>query len=154
MATESITEEDISSPQPPDSAPHLVQRMVHPALLQGAKMMNLGSAAQRFGSENLVLSPQNQERRSSLENTPGGWSEGQRAPFSLAEAMQAARRLNMEQPSVSSKTEDTTAVMSTDLERDFSGLWKLGSRTLLPSSVLESLLISIFFALSELSSTG
>ena len=36
----------------------------------------------------------------------------------------------------------------------FSGLWKLGSRTLLPSSVLESLLISIFFALSEFSSTG
>ena len=44
---------------PVDTAPHLAQRMVHPALLQGSRMMNLGSAAQRFGSENIVLSPKN-----------------------------------------------------------------------------------------------
>ena len=114
-------------------APHLAQRMVHPALLQGANMMNLGSAARRFGSENIVISPSNQERRSSVENTPPGPSEGQR-PFSLAEAMQAARRLNMDQPrqqfqqNVDSKNDtendiamndDNLAVNSTDLERDF-----------------------------------
>ena len=80
---------------PVDTAPHLAQRMVHPALLQGSRMMNLGSAAQRFGSENIVLSPKNLSRRSSLESTPTAPQESQR-PFSLAEAMQAARRLNME----------------------------------------------------------
>ena len=68
------------------TAPHLAKRMVHPALLHGSKMMNLGSAAQRFGSENLVLSPKNISRRSSLEGTPTASQEAQR-PYSLAEAM-------------------------------------------------------------------
>ena len=70
--------------------------MVHPALLQGTKIMNLGSAAQRFGSENIVISPKNLSRRSSLESTPTGSQDGPR-PFSLAEAMQAARKLNLDQ---------------------------------------------------------
>ena len=76
------------------SSPHS-QRMVHPAMLQSSKMMNLGSAAQRFGSENIVLSPKNLSRRSSLENTPTSSQDTPR-PFSLAEAMQAARRLNLD----------------------------------------------------------
>ena len=79
-----------------NTAPHLAKRMVHPALLHGSKMMNLGSAAQRFGSENIVLSPKNISRRSSLEGTPTASQEPQR-PYSLAEAMQAARKLNLEQ---------------------------------------------------------
>ena len=79
-----------------NTAPHLAKRMVHPALLHGSKMMNLGSAAQRFGSENIVLSPKNTSRRSSLEGTPTASQEPQR-PYSLAEAMQAARKLNLEQ---------------------------------------------------------
>ena len=61
--------------------------------------MNLGGAAQIFGSENLVLSPKQLSRRSSLESSPVGAAgqEGTAAPrpFSLAEAMQAARRLNL-----------------------------------------------------------
>ena len=82
---------------PKSPAPHLTPRMVHPAMLQTSKMMNLGNAAQIFGSENLqVLSPKNSSRRSSLENTPSTLHEAQR-PFSLAEAMQAARRLNLDQ---------------------------------------------------------
>ena len=91
-----LTPEKQTNSQPLETAPHLAQRMVHPALLQGAKIMNLGSAAQRFGSENIVLSPQSLSRRSSLESTPSGSSDSQRA-FSLAEAMQAARRLNVDQ---------------------------------------------------------
>ena len=78
---------------------HLTPRMVHPAMLQGSKLMNLGGAAQIFGSENLVLSPKQLSRRSSLESSPvgAGGQEGTAAPrpFSLAEAMQAARRLNL-----------------------------------------------------------
>ena len=92
-----------STPTPTDMpkspAPHLTPRMVHPAMLQTSKLMNLGNAAQIFGSENFcsqVLSPKNLSRRSSLENTPTGPQEAQR-PFSLAEAMQAARRLNLDQ---------------------------------------------------------
>merc|ERR1712168_1124378 len=84
---------------PKSPAPHLTPRMVHPAMLQTSKLMNLGNAAQIFGSENFcsqVLSPKNLSRRSSLENTPTGPQEAQR-PFSLAEAMQAARRLNLDQ---------------------------------------------------------
>eukprot|EP00090_Calanus_glacialis_P002090 TRINITY_DN11563_c0_g1_i1.p1 TRINITY_DN11563_c0_g1~~TRINITY_DN11563_c0_g1_i1.p1 ORF type:complete len:2112 (+),score=439.27 TRINITY_DN11563_c0_g1_i1:899-6337(+) len=84
---------------PKSPAPPLTPRMVHPAMLQTSKLMNLGNAAQIFGSENFcsqVLSPKNLSRRSSLENTPTGPQEAHR-PFSLAEAMQAARRLNLDQ---------------------------------------------------------
>ena len=81
-----------------DSSAHLTERMLHPAMLQSSKLMNLGSAAQIFGSEKIVLSPKNLSRRSSLENTPTATQDTPR-PFSLAEAMQAARKLNLDPPS-------------------------------------------------------
>ena len=125
-----LTPEKQPNSQPVEPAPHLAQRMVHPALLPGgAKIMNLGSAAQRFGSENIVLSPQSQARRSSLENTPSERQSDSQRPFSLAEAMQAARRLNVEQPRLASQEadqdditlhdhNDDVAVNSTDVKRN------------------------------------
>ena len=112
--------------KPFEQAPHLAQRMVHPALLQGSKIMNLGGAAQRFGSENIVLSPKTLSRRSSLENTPTApqaQSESQR-PFSLAEAMRAARRLNMEQISQESVVESPSTLggKETDLDTDITDM--------------------------------
>ena len=96
-----------AAPCSSDAAPTLAQRMVHPALLQGSKIMNLGSAAQRFGSENLMISPKNLSRRSSLENTPSGSNDGPR-PFSLAEAMQAARKLNLDNDAEQSEEHEET----------------------------------------------
>ena len=93
-----------------DSPTHLTERMLHPAMLQSSKLMNLGSAAQIFGSEKIVISPKNLSRRSSLENTPTASQDTPR-PFSLAEAMQAARRLNLDPP-----------IMEVDGDKDSKGV--------------------------------
>ena len=99
-----------------DSSTHLAERMMHPAMLQSSKLMNLGSAAQIFGSEKIVISPKNQSRRSSLENTPIASQDTPR-PFSLAEAMQAARKLNLDPPNMEEEGDkDNKAANSSDLD--------------------------------------
>ena len=99
-----------------DSSTHLTERMLHPAMLQSSKLMNLGSAAQIFGSEKIVISPKNLSRRSSLENTPTASQDTPR-PFSLAEAMQAARRLNLDPPNMEvDGDKDDKVANSSDLD--------------------------------------
>jgi len=92
----SDTEEPYSPPESPEpvkeEAPvpgtppaHLNPRMVHPAMLGSRSMMNLGQMMSQAPDSPVATSP-----------GPMGQEEKPRG-FSLAEAMQAARKLNLEQ---------------------------------------------------------
>ena len=73
-------------PAPPGTPPaHLTPRMVHPAMLSSRTMMNLGQVLSQSPDSPAATSP-----------GPQGPEEKPRG-FSLAEAMQAARKLNLEQ---------------------------------------------------------
>merc|ERR1719412_254433 len=85
------SEEDVASPVSEEPLPsgtppaHLTPRMVHPAMLSSRTMMNLGQVLSQSPDSPVATSP-----------GPQGPEEKPRG-FSLAEAMQAARKLNLEQ---------------------------------------------------------
>ena len=110
------SEEDVASPVceeplPPGTPPaHLTPRMVHPAMLSSRTMMNLGQ----------VLSSQSPDSPVATSPGPQGPEEKPRG-FSLAEAMQAARKLNLEQEqreeqSLTSKEEEDSEMAVSDSE--------------------------------------
>merc|ERR1719400_277788 len=98
-------------PAPPGTPPaHLTPRMVHPAMLSSRTMMNLGQ----------VLSSQSPDSPVATSPGPQGPEEKPRG-FSLAEAMQAARKLNLEQEqreeqSLTTKEEEDSEMAVSDSE--------------------------------------
>ena len=97
-------------PVPPGTPPaHLTPRMVHPAMLSSRTMMNLGQVLSQTPDSPVSTSP-----------GPHGPEEKPRG-FSLAEAMHAARKLNLEQEqkdeqTLISKEEDDSEMAVSDSE--------------------------------------